>query len=69
MYPVIFEAMEASYRRTVDVEGSTEAALDYHDRILAAIADGDADKAARLTESHIRQTIADIDRHERGEPT
>ena len=60
MYPVIFEAFDASYRRTAHVKGSTEAALSYHDRILDAIVARDGREAGRLTESHIRQTISDI---------
>lgn len=70
MYPTLFEAaMEASYRSTVHVSGSIEAALSYHDGILQAIEAGDGPEAARLSELHIRQTTTDINDRQRGEPT
>ena len=63
MYPVVFEAVAQGYRRTAHVHGSSKVALDYHRSILAAIRQGDAEKASEMTRRHILQALDDINRH------
>ena len=62
MYPVMFEAISQGYRRTAHIHGSAAVALDYHRRILSAIARGDAQEASELTRRHILQALDDINR-------
>ena len=69
IYPVILEGIERGYEHTAHVHGSVDAALGFHRDILDAIRAGDAPKARRLTEMHIRQTMQDINGSTKGELT
>ena len=62
IFPVIFEAIDEGYARTVNVSGSARSAVRLHRRILDAISQGNAEEAREAVRSHILQTMEDITR-------
>ena len=67
IFPVILEGIEKGYAQTVHIEGSFDRAVEYHQRILEAVRDGNSAEASCLTQMHIRQTLRDIREKLKGE--
>ena len=60
IFPIILEAIDQGYERTVNVSGSARSALESHREILRAIREQDAEAASAAVRTHILKTLKDI---------